>query len=84
VVTTAACGYAHHVASAQGGVVLPEPFSRDALDSGLSRTLDKAFMQQCRDNELAYAATQDLYSLHSAGADLIERTIRLKQGPAHA
>jgi UDP-glucose:(heptosyl)LPS alpha-1,3-glucosyltransferase len=84
VVATAACGYAHHVASAQGGVVLPEPFSRDALDRALSRTLDKAFLQQCRDNELAYAATQDLYSLHRAGADLIERTILLKQGSAHA
>jgi hypothetical protein len=33
---------------------------------------------------LAYAAREDLYSLHSAGADLVEQTIRLKQDLVHA
>jgi UDP-glucose:(heptosyl)LPS alpha-1,3-glucosyltransferase len=84
VVTTAACGYAHHIAAADGGLVLPEPFSQHALTSALIRAMDKGFLQQCRTNGLAYAAREDLYSLHSAGADLIEQTIRLKQDLVHA
>ena len=84
VVASAACGYAHHIAAADGGLVLPEPFSQHALERALTRTLDKAFLQQCRENGLAYAERQDLYSLHSAGADLVEQTIRRKRGDADA
>jgi UDP-glucose:(heptosyl)LPS alpha-1,3-glucosyltransferase len=84
VVASAACGYAHHIAAADGGLVLPEPFSQHALERALSQTLDKAFLQQCRENSLAYAEREDLYSLHSAGADLIEQTIRGKRGNVDA
>ena len=78
VVVTAACGYAHHIAAARCGLVLPEPFGQDALDKALTSTMDDGFLQQCRENGLAYAAGEDLYSLHSTGADLIERTIGRK------
>ncbi len=84
VVVSAVCGYAHHIAAADSGLVLPEPFSQHALERALSRTLDKAFLQQCRDNGLAYAGREDLYSLHSAGADLVEQAIRRKPGDADA
>ncbi|MEE4144022.1 MAG: glycosyltransferase family 4 protein [Halieaceae bacterium] len=84
VVATAACGYAHHIEAAQGGLVLPEPFNQSALDSALRRTTDTAFLQRCRENGLAYAASEDLYSLHSAGADLIEWTIGRKRDEADA
>lgn len=80
VVATAVCGYAHHIAGAGAGLVLPEPFSQAALDVALARTLDSGFCDQCRSGGLAYADREDLYSLHTTGADLIEQAIRCKQG----
>jgi len=80
VVATAACGYAHHIEAAGAGLVLPEPFGQDALDAALTQMLDSRFRAQCREGGLAYAASADLYSLHSAGADLIEQLLRRKQG----
>jgi len=80
VVATAACGYAHHIEAAGAGLVLPEPFSQDALDAAMAKMLDSGFRTQCREGGLAYAASVDLYSLHSAGADLIEQLLRRKQG----
>jgi UDP-glucose:(heptosyl)LPS alpha-1,3-glucosyltransferase len=82
VVATDVCGYAHHIEAAGAGALLPEPFSQDALDVTLARMLESGFRDRCRDNALAYAGREDLYSLHSAGADLIERAIRRKQGRA--
>jgi UDP-glucose:(heptosyl)LPS alpha-1,3-glucosyltransferase len=84
VVTTGVCGYARHIAAAAAGLVLPAPFSQDALDAALARLLQTGFRDQCRDSGLAYAEREDLYSLHSAGADLIEQFIHRKQGPADA
>ncbi len=83
VVTTAACGYAHHIETAGAGLVLPEPFSQDALDAALAQMLDGAFRDKCRASGLAYAASEDLYSLHSAGATLIEQLIRRKRDRAN-
>jgi UDP-glucose:(heptosyl)LPS alpha-1,3-glucosyltransferase len=82
VVTTEVCGYAHHVEAAGAGLVLPEPFSQGALDTAMARMVDEEFRNQCRDRGLAYAASEDLYSLHSTGATLIEQIIRRKRGCA--
>jgi UDP-glucose:(heptosyl)LPS alpha-1,3-glucosyltransferase len=79
VVATATCGYAHHIEAAGAGLVLPEPFSREALDTAMARMLDTGFRNQCRDGGLAYAASEDLYSLHSTGATLIEQILRRKE-----
>jgi len=80
VVATAACGYAHHVEAAGAGLILPEPFSQDALDAALARMLDSGLRGQCREGGLAYAAGEDLYSLHSTGAKLIEQLLQRGQG----
>jgi UDP-glucose:(heptosyl)LPS alpha-1,3-glucosyltransferase len=76
VVATAACGYAHHIEVAGAGLILPEPFRQEALDAALVQMLDSGFRERCREGGLAYAASADLYSLHSAGADLIEQLLR--------
>lgn len=80
VVATGVCGYAHHIETAGAGIVLPEPFEPAALDAALLRSLDSEFRDSCRQNGLAYAAREDLYSLHRTGADLIEQVIRNKLG----
>ncbi|MBP6725473.1 MAG: glycosyltransferase family 4 protein, partial [Halioglobus sp.] len=80
VVATAACGYAHHIEAAGAGLILAEPFRQEALDVALAQMLDSGFRDRCREGGLAYAASADLYSLHSAGADLIEQLLRRSQG----
>jgi UDP-glucose:(heptosyl)LPS alpha-1,3-glucosyltransferase len=80
VVATAVCGYSGHIESAGAGLILPEPFSEESFDAALARMLDTGFRDQCRDNGLAYADLEDLYSLHSAGADLIEQFIGHERG----
>lgn len=40
VITTETCGYAHHVASADCGVVISEPFEQTQLNEVLARGLD--------------------------------------------
>ena len=80
VVATAACGYAHHIEAAGAGLILAEPFSQDALDAALARMLDSGLREQCREGGLAYAASEDLYSLHSTGASLIEQLLLRRQG----
>jgi UDP-glucose:(heptosyl)LPS alpha-1,3-glucosyltransferase len=75
VVVTGVCGYAHHIAAAEAGVVLSQPFQQPALDDSLAQVLAPAFNAQCRRRALAYARREDLYSMHRTGADLIEQII---------
>ena len=83
VVTTSACGYAGHIRSAHAGLVLDEPFSAEALVEALMRTMEADFRQTCRDSGLAYAAREDLYSMHTTAASLIESAVRRKRLAAH-
>lgn len=83
VVVTDVCGYAGHVAAARAGIVLGSPFQQEALNDALAKSLDGQFRSDCRRNALAYAGREDLYSLHSSGADLIERIVRDRAGSTH-
>ena len=82
VVTTDACGYAHHIEAGRAGIVLPSPFSQDALDRAVLRMLDGVYRAECRRSGLLYAELTDLYSMHSTGAGLIEQLIGQKPGAA--
>ena len=75
VICTDVCGYAHHIAAAKAGMVLRSPFEQDDLNHAVLRSLDGVYRQQCRDTGLVYAEVTDLYSMHSTGAELIERVI---------
>ena len=79
VLVTDTCGYASHVAASGGGIVLPSPFSQAVLDDAVQRSLDREALAQMQQRALDYAATEDLYSMHSTGAALIEQFIRRKQ-----
>ncbi len=79
VLVTEVCGYAHHIGAAQAGLVIASPFSQRTLDDAMLRTLEPEFLQQCKQHALAYAAREDLYSMHRTGAALIERLIEEKQ-----
>jgi UDP-glucose:(heptosyl)LPS alpha-1,3-glucosyltransferase len=72
VLTTDVCGYAHHIAKAEAGRVLPSPFAQDALDGQLAAMLadDEARRAWSR-NGLDYADRTDLYSMPKCAADVI-------------
>jgi UDP-glucose:(heptosyl)LPS alpha-1,3-glucosyltransferase len=65
VITTAACGYAEHVAAADGGVVIAEPFSADQLLAALRDARDPGQRAQWGANAIDYGKNHDLYT----GAD---------------
>jgi len=74
VLTTAVCGYAHHIAEADAGVVVAEPFTQHALDAALVRMLDdEPARRHWRRNALAYAGRADIYSNAERAADVITR-----------
>lgn len=70
VLTTAACGYAFHVETAQAGVVLPEPFEQGRLNQAL-RHLLQSDRRVWRDNGVVYGQTQDLYDMPQKAAKLL-------------
>lgn len=72
VLVTDVCGYAHYIADADAGQVLPSPFEQARLDRGLADMLadDEARARWSR-NGLAFAEHADLYSMPERAADVI-------------
>jgi UDP-glucose:(heptosyl)LPS alpha-1,3-glucosyltransferase len=72
VLVSEVCGYAHYIAEADCGRVLPAPFAQAALDHQLADMLAddqrRAFWSR---NGLAFADCADLYSLPQKAADVI-------------
>ena len=72
VLATAVCGYAHYIAEAEGGLVIPDPFVQSQLDSMLAEMLDdKGARVRWQTNALAFAQTADIYGNAERAADLI-------------
>lgn len=72
VLVTDVCGYAHYIAEAGCGQVLPSPFDQERLNRTLVELLEADDRRAlCRRNGLAYAETADLYSMPQRAADLI-------------
>jgi UDP-glucose:(heptosyl)LPS alpha-1,3-glucosyltransferase len=70
VITTAVCGYGEHVARAEAGIVLPEPFRHADLAAALAAATPDA-RRLWSANALAYARRDELYSGIERAADLI-------------
>lgn len=71
VVASAACGYAAHVARANAGFVLPEPFSQAAFVARLREAQDARLREQWSANGVRYGETFDLYRGLSRAASII-------------
>ncbi|WP_439886498.1 glycosyltransferase family 4 protein [Pseudomonas sp. MBLB4123] len=66
------CGYAHYIAEADAGRVLPSPFEQQRLNRQLAEMLgDDAARAKWSANGLAYAESADLYSMPQRAADVI-------------
>ncbi|WP_213134320.1 glycosyltransferase family 4 protein [Citrobacter sp. FP75] len=72
VLTTEVCGYADYINAAQCGVVIPEPFEQNNLNTALLDAL-QSNEQRSRwaGNAQHFADTEDLYSLADRAADII-------------
>jgi len=72
VLVSAVCGYAHYIAEADCGRVLPSPFEQERLNLMLAEMLaDRARRVAWSRNGLAFADSADLYSMPQRAADVI-------------
>lgn len=72
VLVTEVCGYAHYIATANCGLVIPEPFTQSQLDSALCLALENGTLRtQWAQNARYFADITDLYSLPEKAADII-------------
>ncbi len=79
VLTTDTCGYAPHILKADAGAVIKSPFSQDELNQTVKEFIQNADKRQTmRENALAYAASEDLYTCHQAAAEIIENILSKK------
>jgi UDP-glucose:(heptosyl)LPS alpha-1,3-glucosyltransferase len=86
VLCTAACGFSGHVAEANAGIVVPEPFEQPALDRALAEMMDGPCRRAWSEAALEYAETADLHSGQEQAGHLIEGLVRrrLARPPAPA
>ncbi len=73
VLVTDVCGYAHHIAAAGAGIVLPSPFSQSALNDAVMTISDRKRAKIFQEAALKYAESEDLYSMHATGIDQLEQ-----------
>src|SRR5690606_9251820 len=72
VLVSAVCGYAHYIAEADAGRVLPSTFRKAQLNQQLAQMLaDDAQRAAWSRNGLAFADSADLYSMPQHAADVI-------------
>jgi len=72
VLVSEVCGYAHYIAEADCGRVVPSPFEQDGLNRMLAEMLsDDAQRFAWLRNGLAFADSADLYSMPQRAADVI-------------
>ena len=76
VLATANCGYAHHVADAQAGLICPDPFGQGELNMLAAKAISSPQRSDWKENALQYCQTTDLYSMVDQAVELIEQRAR--------
>ena len=72
VLVSEVCGYAHYIAEAEAGRVVPAPFEQEVFNRMLAEMLaDDAARAKWGAHGLAFADTADLYSMPQRAADVI-------------
>lgn len=84
VLTTANCGYAHHVRDAGAGTVLDPPFDQPALDRALRGLLSTPDPGRLSANARRYGQDEALYRMPETAVDLIENWRENIPAPAFA
>ena len=76
---TAVCGYAKYVKESEAGLVSDSPFNQFNFNAQLNSMLDKERLYNWSRNGLAYAASEDLYSMPIKVADIIDNMTHAKK-----
>jgi UDP-glucose:(heptosyl)LPS alpha-1,3-glucosyltransferase len=71
VLCTEVCGYGSHIKAASCGLLTPEPFDQTVLNCQLEKLLTDGELPELSARALAYARTNDIYSMHEKAADVI-------------
>lgn len=67
------CGYAHYIATAACGAIIPSPFQQDYFNALLLEAIqNNALRQRWQNAALSYAKTADLFSLAERAVEVIE------------
>ncbi len=80
VLTTANCGFAHHIETAKAGCVVADPFREAAWDEGLSQISDEHKWDDWSRAAFQYAQRDELYRCHERAAEQIETLLLKRQG----
>lgn len=73
VLTTENCGYAHYVAEADMGELIPMPFEQKVLNEKLAKMLQDQDRSAWIEKGRRFAGSADIYSLHQNAAEKIEQ-----------
>jgi UDP-glucose:(heptosyl)LPS alpha-1,3-glucosyltransferase len=78
VIASAVCGYAEHVAKADAGLILAEPFAQGRFAEKLREAMDAQRLERWSENAKRYGETADIYrGLTRAAALIVEPGITL-------
>ncbi len=69
------CGYSFHVAAAECGSVLHEPFSQQEMNAILEQMLGSSQREMWQENARKYIANNDVLSMPQRAVDIIEQVI---------
>lgn len=75
VLVTDVCGYAHHIADAEAGIVSGSPFVQQQFNQELHQALTTDNRALWRKNGIEYGENPDLYRMPEAVSDLIEERV---------
>ena len=84
VITTAACGFAEHVARGGAGIVLPEPFEAPRLAEALAAARNSETRRHWTANALRYASQHQFTRGFEIAAETIERIAKERQATGRA
>ena len=76
VVVSGVCGYAHYIAQAQAGWVLPEPFDQALFNRTVRAALERGDLAQVGRRGIDFARREDVYGMVDAAVAVIEAVAR--------
>ena len=76
VVVSGVCGYAHYIAQAQAGWVLPDPFDQALFNRTVRAALERGDLAPIGRRGIEFARREDLYGMVDAAVAVIEAVAR--------
>jgi len=75
VLVSGVCGYSFHIAQADCGIVLNDPFDQQQMNTALQQMLTSSNREVWQQNARNYVAQNDLFSMPQRAVDVIEQVL---------